>query len=443
MDFQSIIDNIIYFVTSRPDIWVYLVIPITAAVIGWGTNVLALKMTFYPVDFIGVEADNNEWFGIKPVGWEGLHKIGWQGIIPSKAGVMAGKAVDMMLGKLIDLKEQFAQIDPEIVADEMTPRLEILSRQIIEEAMTKEMPLIWNRLPQRRKEQIYIDAAKEFPNAIEVIMNDIKEHIDELFDVKAMVVRELTTNKKLLNYIFLKVGKDEFKFIEKSGFYFGFIFGVIQMILSFLLPNLNFILLPLGGIVIGFLTNWLALRLIFQPVQPIKVGPIVFQGLFIKRQVGVAAEYAKIVASQILNTPNIFQAILHGVGAEQLSQIVEKHIRAAVDKTAGFSRSLIQITSGTKTYEAVKNIATTRFMETIPEHIKYVFDYAEEALDIENTIKTRMAELPPEDFVDFLRPVFQEDEMKLILVGAALGGMAGLFQLLVITLWQFLGRTVF
>ncbi|MGB0864174.1 MAG: DUF445 domain-containing protein [Saprospiraceae bacterium] len=439
MDFQSILDSIIYFFTSRPDIWVYLVIPITAAVIGWGTNVLALKMTFYPVDFIGVEADNNEWFGIKPVGWEGVNKIGWQGIIPAKASVMASKAVDMMLGKLIDLQEQFAQIDPEIVADEMSPRLEALSRQIIEEAMTKEMPLIWNRLPQRRKEQIYEDAAKEFPNAIEVIMNDIKEHIDELFDVKAMVVHELTTNKKLLNYIFLKVGKDEFKFIEKSGFYFGFIFGVIQMILSILLPNINWLLLPVGGVVIGYLTNWLALRLIFQPVNPVKVGPITFQGLFIKRQTGVAAEYAKIVAAQILNTPNIFQAILHGVGAEQLSQIVEKHIRAAVDKTAGFSRSLIQITSGTKTYEAVKNIATARFMEVIPENVKYVFDYAEEALDIENTIKTRMAELPPEEFVDFLRPVFQEDEMKLILVGAALGGMAGLFQLLAITLQQFFG----
>ena len=368
-----------------------------------------------------------------------MNKIGWQGIIPAKASVMASKAVDMMLGKLIDLQEQFAQIDPEIVADEMSPRLEALSRQIIEEAMTKEMPLIWNRLPQRRKEQIYEDAAKEFPNAIEVIMNDIKEHIDELFDVKAMVVHELTTNKKLLNYIFLKVGKDEFKFIEKSGFYFGFIFGVIQMILSILLPNINWLLLPVGGVVIGYLTNWLALRLIFQPVNPVKVGPITFQGLFIKRQTGVAAEYAKIVAAQILNTPNIFQAILHGVGAEQLSQIVEKHIRAAVDKTAGFSRSLIQITSGTKTYEAVKNIATARFMEVIPENVKYVFDYAEEALDIENTIKTRMAELPPEEFVDFLRPVFQEDEMKLILVGAALGGMAGLFQLLAITLQQFFG----
>jgi hypothetical protein len=45
--------------------------------------------------------------------------------------------------------------------------------------------------------------------------------------------------------------------------------------------------------------------------------------------------------------------------------------------------------------------------------------------------------------VDFLRPVFQEDEMKLILVGAALGGMAGLFQLLVILLQQFFGRNAF
>jgi len=434
MDFNEFIDPIIFFFQNEPNLWLYLVIPFSAALIGWGTNILALKMTFYPVEFIGVEAENNEWFGIKPLGWDGLGKIGWQGIIPSKAGVMASKAVDMMLGKLIDLKEQFAQVDPEIVADEMSPQLEGLSRKIINEAMEEQMPLVWKNLPQRRKDKIYQDAANEFPHAIETIMNDIKDHIDELFDVKTMVVKELTTNKKLLNYIFLKVGQDEFKFIEKSGLYFGFLFGIIQMILSFIFQEWNWLLLPLGGIVVGYLTNFLALRLIFQPVNPIKIGPLTFQGLFIQRQKGVASEYAKIVASQILNTPNIFDAILKGVGAERLSDIVQHHVREAVDKTAGFSRSLIQITSGTKTYERIKSIATERFIEALPEHIKHVFDYAEEALDIENTIRDRMANLPPKEFVGFLRPVFQEDEMKLILVGAALGGMAGLFQLLAISL---------
>lgn len=427
------------FIQQHPDFWVYLVVPFTAAFIGWSTNILALKMTFYPVDFVGIEADNNEWFGIRPIGWEGVNKIGWQGIIPAKAGEMAGKAVDMMLGKLIDLQEQFAQIDPEIVADEMTPRLEALSRQIIDEAMTEHMPLVWHQLSQRRRERIYKEAAAEFPHAIAVIMNDVKEHIDELFDVKAMVVRALTTDKRLLNYIFLKVGKDEFKFIERSGFYFGFLFGIVQMALSYFFAAYNWLLLPLGGVVIGYLTNWLALRLIFEPVQPIRIGPITFQGLFIKRQAGVAQEYARIVSQQILNTPNIFQAILSGVGSDRLLEIVQRHIRHAVDKTAGFSRSLIQLTSGTRTYERIKAQATQRFIEALPSHIQHVFDYAEDALDIQNTIRERMSQLPPQDFIGFLRPVFQEDETKLILVGAVLGGMAGIFQLLVITLQSIFG----
>lgn len=427
---QNILNEIGLFFQS-PNIWAYLFIPISAAIIGWTTNILALKMTFYPIDFVGIEADNNEWFGIKPVGWDGVGKIGWQGIIPSKAGEMAGKAVDLMLGKLIDVRKQFAQIDPQIVAEEMTPRMESLSRQIIDEAMTENMPLVWKNLPQRRKEKIYKDAAKELPHAVEVIMEDVKEHIDELFDVKSMVVNELTSNKKLLNYIFLKVGQNEFKFIERSGLYFGFLFGIVQMFISYFFPASNLYMLPIGGIIIGYLTNFLALRLIFEPLNPIKIGPIVIQGLFIKRQAGVAKEYSKIVASQILNTPNIFDAILKGTGSDKLSTIIQNHIQEAVDKTAGLSRSLIQITSGTKTYNRIKNIATERFMEVIPDTIKDVFGYAEEALDIENTISTKMANLPAKDFVGFLRPVFKEDEFKLILIGAALGGMAGFLQLLI------------
>ena len=39
-----------------------------------------------------------------------------------------------------------------------------------------------------------------------------------------------------------------------------------------------------------------------------------------------------------------------------------------------------------------------------------------------------MQQLPPSEFVDFLRPVFQEDELKLIIVGAILGMGAGIGQ---------------
>jgi hypothetical protein len=43
-----------------------------------------------------------------------------------------------------------------------------------------------------------------------------------------------------------------------------------------------------------------------------------------------------------------------------------------------------------------------------------------------------MSNLSPEEFQGFLRPVFQEDEWKLILVGAVLGVLAGVLQLLLL-----------
>lgn len=42
--------------------------------------------------------------------------------------------------------------------------------------------------------------------------------------------------------------------------------------------------LPAGGAVVGYITNWVALKLIFEPVDPVKIGPFVLQGLFLKRQ---------------------------------------------------------------------------------------------------------------------------------------------------------------
>lgn len=42
--------------------------------------------------------------------------------------------------------------------------------------------------------------------------------------------------------------------------------------------------LPAGGAVVGYITNWLAIKLIFEPVDPVRIGPFVLQGLFLKRQ---------------------------------------------------------------------------------------------------------------------------------------------------------------
>jgi uncharacterized membrane protein YheB (UPF0754 family) len=399
--------------SSWQDWLAILSIPVVSAGVGWITNVLALKMTFYPLRFVGIGP------------------LGWQGIIPAKAGAMAGKAVDILTQRLITIEDRFEQIDPEFAAAEMAPALERLSLQIVNEAMEEGAPLVWENAPPRVRQQIYQRVRAEIPAAVSGIFQDLRSQISDLFDLRGMVVEALEKDRALLNEIFLKVGEAEFHFIERSGFYFGFLFGLPQMGIFLLLRGLGIPAgwtLPLAGLLVGWATNYLALRMIFEPLRPQRYGPFVYQGLFLRRQQEVAAAYARIVTSQILTSRNIFAHLAGGPFSGRVLRIVREHVKQAVDEVAGLAKPLVQLVQGTSSYVAIRSRIASRFAEEIPHSIQHVLTYAEKALDIENTLRNRMQALPPEQFEGFLRPVFQEDEWKLILAGAVLGLLAGLLQ---------------
>lgn len=383
----------------------YLLIPIINAVVGWGTNWLALKMTFYPLEFTG----------IPPYG-------GWQGIIPSKAASMAQKSVDMLTEHLLNTTELFERLDPAQVAAEMEAEVRRLTRKIIDEVMMAQAPFLWKAMPAQAKKKVYSKASEDIPAIVTNMMSDMKGNIDELFDVKTMVVNILVNNKQLLNDIFEECGHKEFRFIEKSGIYFGFLFGVIQAVVWYFYPYAW--VLPLFGVLVGYATNAIAMKMIFEPLEPVGIGPITFQGLFIKRQHEVAAIYARIVAENVLTMPNIFDSITRGNTVDKLTEIVRLHIDEAAKEATGSSTQMLEALAGRK-IEIAKNIATYRFMEELPISIRKVFNYADKALAIEGTLRVKMQSLSAIEFEGFLHPVFQEDEWKLILVGAVLGGLAG------------------
>ena len=391
---------------------IYLAIPITSALVGWLTNVVAIKMTFYPIHFIG----------IKP--------IGWQGIIPSKAAKMSSISVDLWTSKLINVKELFAKINPKKVAKEMDPEFDRISKEIMDEIMHEQAPEIWSRVPESVKKLAYSRISKDLPEIVTEMMTDIKENIDEMFDIKDMVIKRLTKDKGLLNEMFLQVGDEEFKFIERSGFTFGFLFGIVQMLVWYFYPK--FWILPLFGLLVGYATNWLALKLIFNPIEPISFLGVTYQGLFIKRQNEVSKEYAYMLAHDIFTFDRIFASIITGPTKDRFVNLIANHANHAIDEAAGLSKPVITLVAGKRSYEKIKNIAIDKTLKELPNSVKPVFPYAEKAMDLENIFRTRMQKLPPRDFVDFLRPVFQEDELKLILVGAVLGMGAGIGQLFIL-----------
>lgn len=385
-------------------------IPLISAIVGWSTNFLALKMMFYPIEFIG----------IKPI-------FGWQGLIPAKRKEMAEIEVELVLGKLLSVQELAARIEPRELTKAMQRRLKQVLRRIVNDVMSQSAPQLWAALPVHGKNLVYARIEADIPNVVNNMVNDFKHNIEEIVDIKELVVSKLVESPELINEIFLKSGAKEFPFVERSGFWFGLLFGLPTMLVWVWLPQ--WWVLPLGGLIVGYLTNWIALKIIFEPKHPIKFMGFTIQGMFLKRQDEVSRVYSDIIESKLMTSENIIEIALHGSGSAQFLELVELHVNDAIERYIAFAQPYFALGVGSESYYKMKETATSRIFEDSEKFLPYAYAYTNKALRIGDDLCERMKALSPEEFEGVLRPAYEADEWKLILTGALLGMGAGFIQL--------------
>lgn len=395
------------------EFWKYASIPVVAAIVGWSTNWVAIKMLFYPIEPVG-----------KPP------FLGWQGILPSKAAKMGVITTETTLSKLGSIEEVFLYMEPKRIAKQMMESIDPRVEDYVEWIMLEENPTLWNALPGLVKTIVYTIIRQRLPQAIEEMMLDIGKQIENMVDLKQVVVTQLERDRRLVNRIFLECGAVEFHFIIVSGLYFGFLFGLVQMGVWYFYPA--WWILPLFGIIVGYATNWIALRIIFQPLNPIRIGPFVLQGLFLKRQKEVAEIWCDIVTKEIITVRNIIANMLYGSKSAFTQEVIKKYIRTVVDQVVGIAKPVVQLTVGIQEYLKLQESATRKAIFITPPALEDPAFNEERAGVVKGLIRERMEALSPAEFQNLLRPAFQEDEMKLILLGAALGFAAGMAQLFLV-----------
>lgn len=397
------------------NLWLYLSMPLTSGLIGWITNVIAIQMMFHPIEFLGVP----------PL-------LGWQGIIPRKCAKMAGIAVETMVPALITEREIFQRMDPQKVADTLREPATRMVEEVIDEVMRQRWPRFWDLVPPAVRKRISGGSASGSGSVVAGVMQDLTAIVEVIFDLKAMVVDTLMRDKRLINRIFQETGRAEFRFIGYSGFYFGFLFGLLQMVgWAFYKAPWQ---LPVFGLVVGYATNWLALWMIFRPQQPQRYGPFMWQGLFHKRQGEVARDYAALIASSVVTPSHIIESVLAGPNAGRIVDVVEQRLRQVFDDHRAIT--VARATLGRERLDVVLDALVARVVDRLPELMRRVDPYMMEAMDLSNTLAERLRALSPEAFEDMLRPAFKEDEWILIAVGAALGFAVGVGQLILFALFS-------
>lgn len=417
--------------------WRLLLIPLITGIIGYGTNWVAIQLLFHPLEFVGVRIPGMKEVApafprkLKQIPGVVEGRVGWQGIIPSRSARMGTIAAEKGIAKIATEREFYEEFDPERIATHMVTSARDEIQQLTEDVFREEYPELWANTPEAVRELVHARVQRRLPRVADDITEKIGDNIDELLDINLMITDHLDENPELLNRLFLEVGDRELKFIINSGFIIGGLLGFLTIPL-FLAIDSPFVL-PAAGIFVGYATNWIALKVIFLPIEERRFGPLRLQGLFIKRQPEAAEKYAEIVADEIVTIGNVAENLMYGSQSDRTRKMIRDAIRPEVDRAVGIAGPAIRLTTGSEQYEEVRETFAAESVDRTIEPLQDPEFNEERSEAIRRLITDRIKNLPPVDFVGLLRPAFVEDEWMLILLGAVLGFVAGWIQLAVVT----------
>ena len=422
---------------QRPDFWAVLsIIPVTAFVT-WAHVWMALKMVFFPIHFWGFHV--------------GSIPVGWQGIVPRKAGRISGIITDNTLSKLGSLQEFLDAMDTKDMAHIIGQQVGHELEYLIDEVMMERNAILWENMPYAIKRRIYAQANKQLPGVLEDLVVDLTLNVESLVDMREMVVSQMENDRHLMVRMFLKVGQKEINFIWHISALIGIVFGVFQMIVWFVIPWHWTV--PFWASVWGFLTNWIAIWMVFNPLEPHyvrypqffertknrkfpwikpvipRIGAYNIQGAFMKRQDEVSDVFAKVVTEELITLKTIMSEMMYGGKKEKTRRIVKRHINEIMETP--LVRTTLQLSLGPKEYARLKTDLIDRSIEITMVPISDPEFNASRAQKIFHMFRDRIRELTPKEFQNLLRPAFQEDEWILIILGGVTGFVAGLIHLFV------------
>lgn len=396
-------------ITAANVLVVIVAVPLVTAFIGYITNWAAVKMIFQPEEFVGV--------------W----KLGWQGVLPSKADTFAAD-VAANVGAVLSPAELTERLDPAEVEALFANRLDDELPLVVRDVAEMLAPGTWDQMAPEAQQMVVTQIRTEGRQVAQDVFEDLQGISDELLDLERLVYDLLSgPNVKRLVRLFQEIGGKELRAIVNLGFWFGLVIGIFQAA-TFTIFDEWWVMPIIGGIV-GLGTNWLALQMIFRPLEPRRyAGLVTYQGMFPGRQDEIAADYGRITAREILTPANLLRLITEGEAGTRIAQVVLTRVSERVDAARPMVEMLTQTQVTDEQLAAVKMMVVARVSESVPELQPEIEAYLEEQLQVGELVESKLKAMPKLEFERLLRGIFEQDEWILIAIGGALGASVGVLQ---------------
>ena len=185
------------------------------------------------------------------------------------------------------------------------------------------------------------------------------------------------------------------------------------------------ILAIIGGL-IGYITNVIAIKLIFRPINPIKIPILNIEiiGMIPKRKTEIATNIARVVEEQFISVDEITDNII----TEQDKQHIIDYIKVRVKLILSEKMTLIPSTIRNLVQNYVSEIIEDEIREGIDELSEEMIIKTKNRINIKEIIEDKINELDLYELETIILQIVKNELRHIEVLGLILGFFIGIVQ---------------
>lgn len=192
-------------------------------------------------------------------------------------------------------------------------------------------------------------------------------------------------------------------------------------------------LLPILATLIGWITNYLAIKMLFHPHQPKKILGLTFQGVFPKRQAQIAEKLGDLVANELFSMQDVAQKIEDLSTQPEVLEEVGKRIEKTIRGKLISAFPMLSMFLSDEMIEKVTNLFKGELEDFLRVSAQGLAVKMEDSVDIQGLVREKVQAFSSNKIEELLLS-FMEQEFRFIeKIGAVLGFLIGCIQVILVT----------
>ncbi len=206
--------------------------------------------------------------------------------------------------------------------------------------------------------------------------------------------------------------------------------STIQLASSLESPNTILFLIPLLAALIGWITNFIAVKMLFHPQKPLQFLGMTIQGVFPKRQKALAIKLGDLVANELFRMEDVSAKIQSFSTSKENTDAIGKRIEKTIRGKLIETFPMLSMFLSDDMIEKVTHLFRAELEEFITDSTSQLTKDLEKNLNINEMVRSKVSDFSSEKLERILVSLMKKEFKFIEIIGAILGFLIGCVQVL-------------